>query len=402
VRASQLIAVAWLLGGSPMLARALPPQSESIAEQTQAKSGEQEQGKPAAEQSKFFSPEDGWFDISGFLDQKYGFLPIAIPITEPAVGYGLAGGVAFIDKPLGSAKAGLGRPDITFVGGLGTENGTQGVMAGDMRYWLDDRVQTLVAVIDAKVNLDFFGVGNDAALSDDPLSYTLAPKGAMAQAKLRLGETRTWAGLGFAYSATDVTFDAPAGTTGLPSFERTSTVAGLTPSLTLDTRDNFFTPTRGTYLDASVGLFDEALGSDDNFQRADLTALEFIPLTREFLLGLRGEVTASFGDAPFYMRPYIELRGAPKMRYQGDETALVEAELRWQFWNRWSAVGFAGTGQAWNDADAFDDKKSIVTGGTGFRYELAREYGLHVGLDVAVGPDSTAIYLQVGSAWARP
>ena len=36
--------------------------------------------------SKFRSPDDGWFDVSGFLDEKYGFLPLAVPITEPAVG----------------------------------------------------------------------------------------------------------------------------------------------------------------------------------------------------------------------------------------------------------------------------------------------------------------------------
>jgi hypothetical protein len=38
--------------------------------------------------SKFRSAEDGWFDVSGFLDEAYGFLPIVIPITEPAVGTG--------------------------------------------------------------------------------------------------------------------------------------------------------------------------------------------------------------------------------------------------------------------------------------------------------------------------
>jgi len=41
-------------------------------------------------------------------------------------------------------------------------------------------------------------------------------------------------------------------------------------------------------------------------------------------------------------------------------------------------------------------------GGAGFRYELARAYGLHMGLDVARGPDDTAVYIQIGSAWARP
>ena len=79
--------------------------------------------------SKFWSEDDGWLDVSGFLDERYGFIPLLIPITEPAVGYGAALALAFIDKPFSEAQAGFGRPDITVVGGLGTENGTWGAMA---------------------------------------------------------------------------------------------------------------------------------------------------------------------------------------------------------------------------------------------------------------------------------
>ena len=96
------------------------------------------------------------------------------------------------------------------------------------------------------------------------------------------------------------------------------------------------------------------------------------------------------------------MRGAPVMRYQGDNVAQVEAELRWQFWQRFSLVGFAGTGVAWNDFERFNRTLTVVTGGAGFRYELARKYGLHMGLDVATGPAGQAIYVQFGSAWIRP
>ncbi len=66
---------------------------------------------------KYISSEDGWFDISGFIDQAYGFAPIIMPITEPAVGYGAAGALAFIDKPKDEVEeAGFGRPNITVCG----------------------------------------------------------------------------------------------------------------------------------------------------------------------------------------------------------------------------------------------------------------------------------------------
>ena len=58
-----------------------------------------------ASTSKFRSPDDGWLDVSGFLDEKYGFLPVVLPITEPAVGYGAAAGMAFISSPLGQRRS---------------------------------------------------------------------------------------------------------------------------------------------------------------------------------------------------------------------------------------------------------------------------------------------------------
>ncbi len=60
--------------------------------------------------SKFRSADDGWLDVSEFLAQRYGFLPVVIPITEPAVGYGAAGGLMFLSKPLPKAEDDLGDP----------------------------------------------------------------------------------------------------------------------------------------------------------------------------------------------------------------------------------------------------------------------------------------------------
>jgi outer membrane protein assembly factor BamA len=352
--------------------------------------------------SKFRSAEDGCLDVSGFLEQKYGFLPIVLPITEPAVGYGAGGGLMFLSRPLPQTEDGLGRPNITVVGGFGTENGTRGGFVGDLRYWLDDHFQTMFGFIYASVNLDFYGIGRDSLLMNNPLRYNLEPKGGTARFKYRLGESRLWAGINYAFAATDVTFNKPPGTPGEPVTPSDSKVGGLTPSLTFDTRDNFFTPNHGTYLEASAGFFTPALGADTDFQRANLIAMQFVPLGSKLFLGIRAEGAASFGDVPFYLRPYISLRGTPTLRYQGDEVAQIETELRWQFWGRFSVVGFTGGGATWNHFEHFDNSQTIVTGGGGIRYEIARAYGIHIGLDFAFAPHNNAIYVQIGSAWARP
>ena len=38
--------------------------------------------------ARFFDPKDGQLDLSYFLEDPRGFLPIPIVVTEPAVGYG--------------------------------------------------------------------------------------------------------------------------------------------------------------------------------------------------------------------------------------------------------------------------------------------------------------------------
>ena len=103
--------------------------------------------------SKFISPDDGWLDLSGFLDTRFGFLPVGTVITEPAVGLGAAAGLAFINKPA-IANA---RPDITLLGGFGTDNGSKGALAGDLHHWFGGRLQTVAAVVWASVNLDYYG-----------------------------------------------------------------------------------------------------------------------------------------------------------------------------------------------------------------------------------------------------
>lgn len=346
-------------------------------------------------------PDDGWPDLSSFLDHKFGFLPIARPITEPAVGYGAAGGLMFLSKPLGNAAKGLGRPNITGVGGFGTANGSWGLFGVDLRYWAKDKVQTLFAVAGASVNLDYHGSGDDSVLHDNPLRYNLQPIGAAGIVKYRFGESRFWAGIGYGFASTHVTFEAPDTAPGIPDYENQSNVGTLLSLLTFDTRDNFFTPTRGTFLEFSFQPAATWLGSDHNFERLYFTGIQYVPLPENLYLGMRGDAGVSF-DAPFYIEPSIDLRGVAAKRYQGEEIAQLESEIRWQFYGRWSVLAFAGCGVAWNDFEDGANAQGVGSGGGGFRYELAQRYGIHAGIDVAGSRDTAAFYLQVGSAWMRP
>jgi hypothetical protein len=65
---------------------------------------------------------------------------------------------------------------------------------------------------------------------------------------------------------------------------------------------------------------------------------------------------------------------------------------------RWGVVGFAGYGQTINDNTG--GSKAWNAGG-GFRYLIARLFGLKMGIDVARGPEDWAFYVVFGSAWMR-
>ena len=97
--------------------------------------------------------------------------------------------------------------------------------------------------------------------------------------------------------------------------------------------------------------------------------------------------------------PFIDIRGIPSLRYQGDNVFVTEVEPRWDVTDRWSLVGFIGSGWAEDSISDFDASSAEIAGGVGFRYLAARRMGMRVGLDIARGPEDTVIYLQVGSGW---
>ena len=90
------------------------------------------------------------------------------------------------------------------------------------------------------------------------------------------------------------------------------------------------------------------------------------------------------------------------MRYLGELVILAETEARWDFSRRCSLIGFFGAGKTASIIKDHPTTNSAASGGAGFRYLLAREFGLRAGIDVARGPEDWAFYIIIGNAWLRP
>ncbi len=347
---------------------------------------------------RFVDPLDGRFDVSEWIESRTGFLPVPILITEPAVGYGGGLALAFFHGPLASGE-GAKSPSVSAVAFGGTENGTWFLGGGHLGIWREDRIRYLGGVGLASANLDYYG--NGGAFSPQPVRFNTEAFGLMQEIMFRLGETRFFAGVGYRLVDTRNRFhragygEIP----GIPELDFDSRSAGLSLILNYDSRDNLFTPSHGLDLEIELGDYGRIWGGDDEFRKYGGHLKYYRPLGRRWTLGLRLDVDAVDGKAPFYEYPYLEMRGVKVLRYQGRRAALAEAELRWRFHPRWFLVGFGGAGRTWSEGGR--GSGTIGTQGIGFRYLIARRLGLQMGIDVARGPEEIAFYIQVGSAWLR-
>jgi hypothetical protein len=329
-------------------------------------------------------------------------MPIPLVVTEPAVGYG--GGLAgmFIRPRKGAGDGGFARPNISIVGGIATENGTWAAFAADSSHWHDERVQTLAGGGTGEINLDFYGLGDDSESLDEPIRYSLDFSLALVQGSWKLKPKSPWSiGLRYIYAEVEPTLRDEPLFPGLADSTDTK-ISAPAAVLELDSRDNLFTPTRGMFAESVYLASREDLGASEEFERFQQVVMGWIPIADRWTLGLRGDYQWASDGAPFFLRPYIKLRGVEAMRYQGDEMASVEVEARWQARGRWSLVGAAGYGSARTERELYSTTRDIVSGAVGFRYELARKFGLHAGMDVGFSSGTTAVYFQIGNAWFRP
>ena len=354
----------------------------------------------------FTDPEDGYFDLSEWLLDRRGFLPVPIIIPEPAIGYG--GGAALLffrgsirDAATRTAPSGrVTPPDIYGVMFGATENGTKFLGGGALVTFAEDTWRYRGGVGKTDVNLKFYGVGESLADGARDIGYSLRGIVSLQQALRRLGDSNHFIGAKWLYLDLDTQFDpgrlrptiAPPGGSRFRS-------SGIGVSWEYDGRDNFFTPSRGTEAAVDTLFFSPGIGSDASFRTYRAYVFTFAPLGKELVLGGRLDGRAARGDVPFYQLPYIELRGIPAARYQDENAFVAEAELRWNLSHRWALVGFGGGGRVWGRRASFSEVDTVWTKGLGFRYLLSRRMGIYAGLDYAKGPEDHAIYIQVGSAW---
>ena len=349
-------------------------------------------------------PQDGMMDASDYLASASGFLPVPIIITEPAVGFGLGLAVAYFHPPdeLDSeAHPHRGPPSISVGFAAKTDNGTYLYGGAHSGVWKDDHIRYVGALAQINVNLTFYPKSlGSGPVGDNGIKFNIDGTFVLQEMQFRLKESNWWIGGNYLYVTADNTFKLDAVLPpDLPNPQFGFDLAGLGVFVEYDGRNTTFTPSKGLAAKFEYKNYDDNWGSDFDYDHYMGSLYHYTPFGNYSSLGLRLEAEKVSGNTPFFAYPFVNLRGIPAMRYQGSNVITGEIEYLWGLTPRWTLVFFAGAGRT-SAIHSFNGKSETVgAGGLGFRYRLARKFGLQTGVDVARGPEDTSIYLTVGSAW---
>lgn len=355
---------------------------------------------PKFRMSIFKDSLDGNLDMSDFLIDFHGFIPIVQLITEPALGH-IGGSIAplFIHPNKHPVEGAYTPPDIT-LGAIGyTANKSWFFGALRSATLPKHRLKYTVGAGYGDINMDFFRelpvVGNQ----DFGFNFNMA--GVFAVVLRQIGRSKLYIGPEYFYLHNKIKPEFQADL--FPDFDDktdfSDNISNLGINLDFDRRDNIFTPNNGLYITADFRVSEKWTGSDYNFENFHMGAFQYFQFGPNWISGFRYEMNLQFGQAPFFMKPAISLRGVPLAKYQGNQTYVLETEQRYDWTLRWSSIVFGGLGKAPTSSKSFRDSALVYNYGTGFRYLIARKFKLRGGVDFAWSNNDFGWYVVIGTVW---
>ena len=336
--------------------------------------------------------------------KKSSFLPVPYFITDPNFGYGLVLAGAYIHPNKKESRKNT-PPSITAAFGGGTTKGSWIVGGAHTHSWKNDNMRFAGAGLYFNVNLDFYQIGS-IDLSENPVEVNLNGWGIATHMYFRLGETDIFAGpkYGYASIGSELTIsnpDLPVLDTIADAIDRVTKFSALGLRAHYDNRENTISPNKGHYGGFEFNYNAKWLGSTEEFGSFNFFYKFYLPINDWLFSKYQLDYQYVGGDAPFYLKPYVQLRGVPAFYYQGEMAAKIETEWRAMVYKNWGVVGFVGTGKAFDSFDDFPDNESIFNYGTGLRYVMKKAFNTRVGFDLAwASPDSLfAWYIVIGTSF---
>ena len=196
---------------------------------------------------------DDAFDVSDYLIEAHGFVPVPVLITEPALG-GFGFGIVpvflkknppYIDSVNGKVKVTPVAPTITGGIGLYTSNKTWLTAAFRKGTLVKSRIKYTVGTGYANINMDFYRTVPQ--LGEKKFEFNLKTLPIYLEGTKRIAVSHWYAGMKYLFLSenAEYTGDHLLSPDFVKPKEYSSIVSQLGAIIELDNRDNIFTPNKG-------------------------------------------------------------------------------------------------------------------------------------------------------------
>ena len=331
---------------------------------------------------------------------KGSFAFIPIPISNPTIGTGL-GAVAMYMHP---KAAGDKSAPTSSTGVFGMYTSTESWAAGVFHdgYYRQDRIRFKMPVGHGSINLKFYGIGSESPLRNNPISYNAKGTFTMPRLLFRLPANHWFLGGQYRFLNINIATDLGGRLPISPGTGIETQTSGLGAVTVYDSRNSNYWPTEGSWLDGAFTLYSEAIGGDYDYQKLILKWAQYFPLSDKWLAVYRLDGQLINDDAPFWDLSQITLRGYAADQYLDKTAITAQAEVRWNFYKRWTAVAFGGLARVADTIWDINNSKTLPAGGGGIHFMLKEAEKLSIGIDVAKGEgESVTVYFQIGDWMAK-
>lgn len=329
------------------------------------------------------------------LGKKARLVPIALPVSNPTIGTGLAGGLLYMHGQ--AADKASDQTTMTGLMGMYTSSESWAIAGFHDGYYFNDRLRVRTPLAYGSFNLQFYGVGDNSPFRENPVDYSA--RGAMftPRASFALPAPNWYLGGQYRYINLQTLFASAPPPGDIPGYDARQKTSGFGLVTLFDNRDSNLWPTKGNWLDLTATYHGEYAGGDYDYLRAIGKWAQYFPLMDSIVLIYRLDGQYVEGAAPFWDLARIRLRGFSSGQYLDSVAATAQAELRWTPVNRWTFSVFGGSGWIADTVRDLRDSESNLAAGMGFRYMLVEEQKLSIGIDLAYSDTSKVeVYFQVG------
>jgi outer membrane protein assembly factor BamA len=185
-----------------------------------------------------------------------------------------------------------------------------------------------------------------------------------------------------------------------------STSVGVEAAVLYDSRSNILNAQDGWYFEFTRGQYGKVLGGTNNFNLTRFDLRHYIDVSPENndVLAFQFTGRLSRGDLPFSEFSFLgsseTMRGYREGRFVDRDMLTTQMEYRKRFKDsRWGLVGFAGTGDVYNNVEEFQFKNLKPNYGFGARVMIDKKENLNLRFDVGFGRGTNNFYLGIAEAF---